>query len=156
MSDKVLAEMKAKLGYIQAQNKALDRNISKSLSTQRKVLAEQKKKNPRAVIEDRSVIAHSQFMHHSDQFAVPIQNWKDGTPFYRERNRGQIKKNVHSARVMRSLKVPLEEREADQIMNMRDEMATVELPLNGGVFEVVPTHTAPLDLERKCIWKEYL
>ena len=156
MSDESLAEMKRKLKQIRAQNEALDKKLTHSLTTQKRRLAEQQKSNPDIRFPERDITEHSRFMHTSDQFALPVQNWKPGNPFGVPEHHKTQKKNIHSADTARRIRVRLEDREVDMIMDQRYEKATLELPLHGGVYEVVPTRKEPLNFEHKCIWKEFL
>jgi hypothetical protein len=146
--------MEPTLTMIASQRWALDQAIAERLAIQKKRLAEQRKKIPE--FPNRDFVGHSQFLHTSNQFALPIQNWKEGTPFYRDRGPKKQRKNIHSAAAQRSRRYPLEQEERDFILHRRYEIAELEMPLHCGVFEVVPTHKAELDFSHKCIWKEYM
>ena len=156
MSDESLAEMKRKLRQINAQNQALDRKITHSLATQKHRLAGQQKANPTVRFPEPDITEHSRFMHTSDQFALPVQNWKPGNPFGVPEHHRTQKKNIHSADAARRIRVRLEDREVEMLMDQRYETASLELPLHGGVYEIVPTRKEPVSFEHKCIWKEYL
>lgn len=145
--------MEEKLKGIHDEIQSLSKSSAEKLKKQKNNLAQQRKEHP--AFPDRTISQHSHFIHTSNQFALPIQNWKEGTPFYREKTQKKTKENVHSANVVRTLKRELSDDEFDLIMSRRYETATKEMPLNGGVFEVVPTHKEPLGFSHKCIWKEY-
>ena len=145
--------MEAKLKLIKKETDQLNKITTEKLKQQRKNLAQQRKHHPE--FPDRSITVHTQFIHTSSQFALPIQNWKEGTPFYRERGPKKEVHNIHSAKSIRCVNKELDDDEFDFIMDHRYETATKEMPLNGGVFEIVPTHVEPLGYSHKCIWKEY-
>ncbi|KAK8894342.1 hypothetical protein M9Y10_022777 [Tritrichomonas musculus] len=145
--------MKAKLQAIHKETEELNKVATERLKKQKKKLAEQRKEHP--PFPNKKIVQHSQFIHTSAQYAIPIQNWKDGTPFYREKFQKKSDENIHSAKDTRTIKKQLSDDEFDFIMSQRYDTATNEMPLNGGVFEVVPTHKEPLGYSHKCIWKEY-
>lgn len=145
--------MKAKLQAIHKENEELNKIATERLKKQKKNLAQQRKEHP--PFPDKKIFKHSQFIHTSQQYAIPVQNWKKGCPFYRESLQKKTEENVHSAKETRTLKKQLSDDEFDFIMSRRYDTATKEMPLNGGVFEVVPTHKEPLGYSHKCIWKEF-
>lgn len=148
--------LESRLKRISAESEAIDRRLSRQLAHQTKKLEEQRKQNPGIRFPAQTTVQYDRFLHTSNQFAIPVQNWKPGCPFTREKVGKRARANVHSAAATRNIDIALEDHEVEFVMSKRHEMASVELPLHGGVFEVVPTRKEPLHFERQCIWKEYL
>jgi hypothetical protein len=142
------------LTSISAQIKALDQIVAHRTVVQKKILAEKRKKITEFPSPD--VVGYSQFLHFSNQFAIPVQNWKEGTPFYRVRGPKKGKANIHSAATQRARHYPMGQEEIDYVLSTRYATTELEMPLHCGVFEVVPTHKEPVVFSHKCIWKEYM
>jgi hypothetical protein len=144
----------AKLARVSAQAGDLDRKISSDFICQKKTLSRLRRRIPEFPTDE--FVAHTRFLHNSTQFAIPIQNWKTGTPFYRESTRRESVHNIHSSKDLRSRRVRLDDDEVDYILGTRYATASLTVPLHGGVFEVVPVHREPVAHSHRCIWKEYM
>jgi hypothetical protein len=148
------ASLDEKLARVAARTAALDRLISSDLATQKGQLAKLRRTNPEFPTKD--YVVHTRFLHLSGQFPIPIQNWKDGTPFYRTTPGKATRHNVHSSKDLRCHRVPVSAREMEYICDLRHRTASLEMPLHGGVFEIVPTHKEPVKFSHKVIWKEHM
>jgi hypothetical protein len=148
-----MMSLEARLARVSVQTAALDRKISTDLVTQKRKLAGLVKNTPERPTGDS--IAHPRFLHSSSQFPIPVQNWKDGTPFYRTRPQRKTTKNIHSSGANRSRRILLEDDEIECILESSHQTAALEVPLRG-VFEIVPTYRGPIELSHKCIWKEHM
>jgi hypothetical protein len=139
---------------VAARTAALDRMVSSDLATQQRKLSKLRRTNPEFPTKD--YIVHTRFLHTSDQFAIPVQNWKDGTPFYRPNPAKDTGHNVHSSKDLRCHHVPVSGEEIEYIRDRRRRTASLEMPLHGGVFEIVPTHVDRPRFGHKDIWKEHM
>ena len=141
-----------KLSLLDKQNRFLKAYADKGFKRNQKELQDMKSSLKFQDNDNTQIKVHSHFLHSSEAFSIPIQNWKDGTPFYRERVEKEIL-NKHSAKVLRSIPCKLSENEAEMIMQHRFQLALMEQPLHGGVFKVIPYHQEPLHFSHKPIWK---
>jgi hypothetical protein len=148
------ASIDEKLARVAARTAALDRMVSSDLAAQTRKLANLRRTNPEFPTKD--YVAQTRFLHISDQFVIPIQNWKEGTPFYRKRPEKKTDYNVHSSKDLRCHRVLVSDQEIEYICGRRHHTALLEMPLHSAAFEIVPTHTEPVRSSRRVIWKQYM
>ena len=141
-----------KLSLLEKQNGHLKTHADKGFHKNQKELQNMKTTTQSNYKQNDPISVHSHFLHSSEAFSLPIQNWKNGTPFYREKIEKEIE-NKHSAKILRAIPCKLSNEESEMIMEHRFQLALVERPLHGGVYKVIPYHHEPLHFSHLPIWK---
>lgn len=149
-----MSSLDDKLTALVKQNASLDIHATKKIKRSYKDLDDMRKFVPKK--KDPNVTSYSHFVHMSDAFGLPIQNWKHGTPFYKAPLKTKKDQNLHSAKVLRSFPCSLTQSEEKIILQHRYELAQREEPIHGAIYEIIPYRNEPIQRSHDAIWKEFL